>query len=257
VTPEDSSPVPHHRRLVKHVTRIGLGRMSVVEFLVALILLIIAAPFVEEMPAGDLIEAGLMTVVLVSAVLAVGQRGRVSILSLVLVVPPLAGKWALHFNTDTMPPAFYLVPLLAFLIFVVVQFVRFILRAPRVNTEVLCAGLSIYLLLGMLWAFAYTLVALLNPGAFTFTTSTAPHPPLHGFDAFYFSYITLTTVGYGDIVPVHNAARMLASTEAMTGTLFVAVFISRLVALYSASGPAAGASSQDTNGPADKRRAGE
>lgn len=237
MTPKASSPVPHHQRLVKQMTRIGLARMSVVEFLIALILLMIAAPFVEEMPGGDLVEAGLMTVVLVAAVLAVGQRGRVSILSLVLVVPPLAGKWALHFHSDTMPPAFYLVPLLVFLIFVVVQFLRFILRAPRVNTEVLCAGISIYLLLGMLWAFAYTLIAAQHPDAFTYTTGTAPHLPLHGFDAFYFSYITLTTVGYGDIVPVLNAARMLASLEAMTGTLFVAVFISRLVALYSSSRP--------------------
>jgi voltage-gated potassium channel Kch len=58
-----------------------------------------------------------------------------------------------------------------------------------------------------------------------------------GFTAIYFSFITLTTVGYGDIVPVTTVARMLTSTEAMTGTLFLAVLISRLVSLYSTQPP--------------------
>ena len=52
-------------------------------------------------------------------------------------------------------------------------------------------------------------------------------------NAFYFSFITLCTVGYGDITPVFDVARMLAAMEAITGTLYVAVLISRLVALYS------------------------
>lgn len=54
-----------------------------------------------------------------------------------------------------------------------------------------------------------------------------------GSTSFYFSFITLSTVGYGDITPASNVARMLAAAEAITGTLFVAVFIARLVALYS------------------------
>jgi hypothetical protein len=55
--------------------------------------------------------------------------------------------------------------------------------------------------------------------------------------AFYYSFMTLTTVGYGDITPVSNVARMLAITESMSGTLFVGVLIARLVSLYSAPGP--------------------
>ena len=58
-----------------------------------------------------------------------------------------------------------------------------------------------------------------------------------GFNAVYFSYITLTTVGYGDIAPVSNVARMLAITESMSGTLFVGVLIARLVSLYSTPSP--------------------
>jgi hypothetical protein len=59
------------------------------------------------------------------------------------------------------------------------------------------------------------------------------------FDAYYFSFITLSTVGYGDITPLSRGARTLAMMEAMVGTLYMAVLISRLVALYSAQSPAA------------------
>ena len=111
---------------------------------------------------------------------------------------------------------------------------RFVLRASSVDSEVLCASISAYLTLGLIWTMAYWLVEQLTPGAFAFNTATGTKETMEGFNAFYFSFITLSTVGYGDITPVSKVARMLAATEAMTGLLYVAVLIARLVALYSA-----------------------
>jgi voltage-gated potassium channel Kch len=110
---------------------------------------------------------------------------------------------------------------------------RFVLRAPSVNTEVLCASISAYLMLGLLWTVAYWLVAQVTPNAFAFNTATGTKETMVGFNAFYFSFITLSTVGYGDITPVSRIARWLAATEAMTGLLYVTVLIARLVSLYS------------------------
>jgi hypothetical protein len=76
-------------------------------------------------------------------------------------------------------------------------------------------------------------VAAISPTAFAFNTTTGAKESMHGFNAFYFSFVTLSTVGYGDITPVSKVARMLAAMEAMTGLLYVAVLIARLVALYS------------------------
>lgn len=81
--------------------------------------------------------------------------------------------------------------------------------------------------------FSYLLVARADPDAFAFTAGPAAGQSLQLHNAFYFSFITLSTVGYGDIIPVSNVARMLAAMEAITGTLYVAVIISRLVALDS------------------------
>jgi voltage-gated potassium channel Kch len=79
-------------------------------------------------------------------------------------------------------------------------------------------------------------VAQVNPNAFSFNTRSGTATVMSGFTAIYFSFTTLMTVGYGDITPVADVARMLAMLEAMTGTLFVGVMIARLVSLYSASG---------------------
>ena len=110
---------------------------------------------------------------------------------------------------------------------------RFVLRASSVDAEVLCASISAYLMLGLIWTMAYWLVEELSPGAFAFNTTTGAKETMEGFNAFYFSFITLSTVGYGDITPVSKVARMLAAMEAMIGLLYVAVLIARLVGLYS------------------------
>lgn len=225
-------------RLPRAARRSGLSRFSVARFLATLVLLFLAAPFMEEFKEARLIETALFTVVLCMGVLAIGAQRRTLMWAIVLVLPAVLGNWANHFWPERWPLAAVFAARLAFVSFVASRLLVFILRAPRVNSEVLCAGISIYLLLGILWAMAYELVGRLTPDAFVFSV---PAPATHVMtrdNAFYFSFITLTTVGYGDITPVSNLARMLAILEAMTGTLFVGILIARLVSLYTSAGPA-------------------
>ena len=121
------------------------------------------------------------------------------------------------------------------LAFVIGHLLHFILRAPVVNMEVLCGSIAAYLMLGLMWTVAYWLVDQLTPGgAFSFNTNRGAQS-MNGFTGFYFSFITVSTVGYGDITPVSRAARWLAAMEAMTGLLYVAVLIARLVSIYSSA----------------------
>src|SRR5207237_400676 len=188
---------------------------------------------VEEIKGGDLIVSALFSLVLVAGVLAVAERKRTLIIAIVLAFPAIVGRWINHFRPDLIPPVVFLVSGLILIAFVVGHLLRYILRAPSVNTEVLCASISAYLMLGLIWTMAYWLVDQLTPGAFAFNTTTGTKETMEGFNAFYFSFVTLSTVGYGDITPVSKVARMLAATEAMTGLLYVAVLIARLVGLYS------------------------
>jgi hypothetical protein len=225
--------IVHPRGPAKPVPpRLGLRRFSTVELLVALALLFFFFPFVEEVKGGDLIVSILLSLVLLSAVLAVADRKRVFFIALLLAIPAIGGRWINHFRPDLVQPPVFLTAGLILIAFVVANLLRFVLRAPSVNAEVLCASISAYLMLGLLWTVAYWLVDQLTPGAFAFNT-TAGRQSIRGFNAFYFSFVTLSTVGYGDITPVSKVARMLAAMEAMTGLLYVAVLIARLVALYS------------------------
>jgi Ion channel len=209
-----------------------LGRFTSVQLLVALALLFFFFPFVEEVKGGDIIVSILLSLVLLCAVLAVADRKRVLVIAIALAIPAIAGRWISHFRPDLVPPPVFLTAALVLIAFVVANLLRFVLRAPSVNVEVLCASISAYLMLGLLWTVAYWLVDQLTPGAFAFNMNEG-RQSIRGFNAFYFSFVTLSTVGYGDITPVSKVARMLAAMEAMTGLLYVAVLIARLVAMYS------------------------
>src|SRR6266566_6156337 len=147
-------------------------RFSTVELLIALALLFFFFPFVEEVKGGDLIVSLLLSLVLLSAVLAVSDRKGVLLTALVLAIPAIAGRWINHFWPDVVRPAVFLTAALLLTAFVVVNLLRFVLRAPSVNIEVLCASISAYLMLGLMWTMAYWLVDQLTPGAFAFNTTS-------------------------------------------------------------------------------------
>jgi hypothetical protein len=230
---------PKNNPSASRPSRVRNFRSSVAQFLAALVLMLFAAPFLEDFKDGEAIDTILMTLVLILGVLAVGRSHRTLVLAVVLMLPAVATRWVSHFQPHLLPLAS--IAGLVFIGFVEFQLLHFIFRARRVNSEVLCAGISGYLLLGVLWMSAYMLVSRLHPAdplhpelnPFSFNIGAASAHSLSEFEAYYFSFITLSTVGYGDITPLSHGARTLAMTEAMTGTLYVAVLISRLVALYS------------------------
>lgn len=100
-----------------------------------------------------------------------------------------------------------------------------VLGARRINPDVLMGGIAIYLLFGYLFALFYILVERLQPGSFTnLDTEVLLAERLQ-----YFSFVTLSSVGYGDISPVSLLARRIAVMEAVFGQLYLTVFVGRLV----------------------------
>ena len=208
-------------------------RISTVKLLIALILLFAVTPFVENLPNGDFVESGLVTVVMIASLIAVGRDRRVLISAGVLFVPAIAGKWLHHFFPNHVSALYFPVFGIAFFAFTIYRILRFILQTSHVDTEVLSAGIVVYLMLGLLWAQAYILTAQITPDTFHFPLAERSAGRMGGFNAFYFSFSTLTTVGIGDITPLSKVARTLAVMEAVTGTLYLAILISRLVGMYS------------------------
>ena len=224
-----SQPTPA-RPGARFPVRSGLLRHSAAWFLGALLALMISAPFLQHIVMGVVVESAFLLLLLTVAVLAVGGRRWALMWAVLLATPVLAARW-LHFAAPAwVPHEIFLASFLLFVAFVIAQFLWFILHAPRVNSEVLCAAISTYLLLGLWWAIAYTMAARLTPESFAGATGATR--VLQNLDAVYFSFITITTVGYGDITPASGMTRMLAMIEAITGTMYMAVLVARLVSLY-------------------------
>ncbi len=111
-----------------------------------------------------------------------------------------------------------------------------VFRAGPITGDRIRGAVAAYLLLGLVWAFAYALVERAFPGGMKMERAfRSVHHEMQSLA--YFSFVTLTTLGYGDITPVHPAARMLAVAEALVGQLYPAILIGRLVSLEISARP--------------------
>ena len=113
-----------------------------------------------------------------------------------------------------------------------------VLRAQTVTGDTISGALCVYLLIGLVWAFLFMLVESVNPGSFqlgggTTIAADTTHPHSALFSLFlYFSLTTISTVAYGDILPLTAPARGLAALEGIVGQFYMAVLVARLVGLY-------------------------
>ena len=203
----------------------GLSIFSALLLIVIFVIPPLLEPGSGRRLPGDVAHA----LLLVSGVLALGEGKLARRVLLPVALTTLAidlGSWFL----PVPEPWVQGTALLSVLLFLVVV-LRQTLRAGKVTFHRIQGAVAAYLLLGVLWAYAYALVAQFDPAAFSGPISTADGPRAF----FYFSFVTLATVGYGEVLPVHPVARSLAMLEAVTGTLYLAILIARLVSLGVAS----------------------
>ena len=113
---------------------------------------------------------------------------------------------------------------LIFIAIAILVIIQKIFSDTKVTGDTLRGGISIYLMLGIVWYQIYQIILTVVPNAFVGKVS--------GYQVFYFSFVTLTTVGYGDILPANKVAMIMSNLEAIAGQLYPAVIIARLVSLY-------------------------
>jgi hypothetical protein len=198
--------------------------------LIVLILLFFTVPFVGD--RYRILNVSLMAIFFLGTTLialrAAIQNARVYYFWVLVACLTLAAEAA--GNTSfarqrNLAEVFRVIAFLSFvgyLSFAVGVLLKKIFIVRQVTIETIKEGICVYLLLGIIWACFYMLVILFDPQAFS-----AANPSL-----FYFSFTTLTTTGYGDIVPVHPMARVLSNLEGLVGQIYLAIFVARLVGLY-------------------------
>jgi hypothetical protein len=181
----------------------------------------------------------LFPAVLLVAVHAISGRRRHLIFGLTLVIPAIA----IHGTAILVPGAAPLsiargVLILAFLLYVTGLVIQRVFTGTRVTADTINGSICGYLLIGVTWAVLLGLVEALVPGSFDIP-GLAPGILAEGAQAgplvphlLYFSFVTLTTLGYGDILPVEPLARTLAWLEAVAGQIYLTVLVARLVGLH-------------------------
>jgi voltage-gated potassium channel len=205
--------------------------------------MLLVSPFFEEEELAIGIIRILLSLALVAAVYAVSKRRRDLVIGGIIAAPSVIGRWLPDYNTSL--PFFVAVTAATtlFLGFVTYMIVAEVARLRTVTFDTIFGAGCGYLLIGGIWAFIYSMINVVAHPGFVFNNvpSLPPAPDLveqsRLIPLFYFSFITLTSTGFGDILPLSPVAKGFAVSEAVIGQFYVAILVARLVSLQLVSAP--------------------
>ena len=217
------------------------ARFAVLLFLLGSLML--AAPFfgsVDIRSKSGLAEIslGILFVSMLMSAAHAAARSRVSMIVAWCLLAPLIVIWILNIATgsNTIAVVRHIVGLV-YVGYVILLIFGYLFATVRVTVNTIAASLCIYFLIAIVWAEIYSIMEIANPGSFQITGADTKDVLLElGGEgtamALYYSLVTLTTLGYGDIVPRTAPARMFAAMEAVTGQMYLAVLVARLVGMH-------------------------
>jgi len=214
-----------HKRVKGVISTILNARFSALFF--TIILLLLLRPFLAGATGLNIVTDIFLWAILISCVWAVHEKrkhqGIVLGAAVVAIVTDILDVLLRNAVTSWVSK----IAGVLFFVYAVVAILLYLAREEEVTADMIMAAASEYMLIGILFAFLYILVEAAYPGSFSFSGGAADRP---GF--LYFSVVTLTTTGYGDVLPVSPQARSVAILEALTGQLYIAITVARLVSLY-------------------------
>jgi hypothetical protein len=206
-----------------------LPNKRLIYLLIAIVFFLVVNPFFHDAGRAwmSVVFAGFLIPFL--AVWIVAEHRKHLIIATALAVPFVLVSWITRFDPSALLIAVRYLLAVAFYGFAVYVVLHNI-HKREVTIDVIVGSVSAYLLIGVMWAFLYQLLNLISPGSFLSTIASETGSGT--IDYFYYSFVTLTTLGFGDIVPVSSVARSFTALEAVTGVLFMAIVIARVIGLH-------------------------
>jgi Ion channel len=201
--------------------------------LISILLLFIVAPLAAGVRQGALILNVIAATVLIAGSYALFERKRLFVVAVALSAISIVATWLLIASRQHWASLLSRSCVILLIVFFSVTILGYVLHSGRVTVDKIFAAICVYMLIGYAWTFTYALIDELQPGSFVALSATAADDYVAREIQFrYFSFITLTTVGYGDILPRSAAARTMAVLEAITGQIYLTVLVARLVGLH-------------------------
>ena len=191
----------------------------------AIMLVILVSPFIrQEGNIGALTSTLLLTMIPLASYYAF-SRDRMRAMIIILLGAPFVILDAINlFHANRyLPTVMYGFGTILYL-YIIVLLLKNLLARRTVTTDMIYCAISIYLLIGIMWAGVYAILRSVSPGSFSGTPGS--------FDPIYFSFVTLTTVGYGDVAPLTILSKRFAVFEAAMGSIYMAIIVALIVGRY-------------------------
>ena len=200
-------------------------------FLLAMIfLLLVVSPFLEGLTRLQFLFNAFLSGVLISGVYALSQKIRNLAIAALLAVPMLISLWAKYFVQSDLIFLIGRICGVFFIAFTIFHILRHIFQEKQVTRDTIAGAAAVYMLFALMWAFMFDVLELLQPGSFAISETQVLGQQRNIF--LYYSFVTITTLGYGAIIPVTNIATSLAAIEAVAGQLYLVVLVAWLVGMY-------------------------
>jgi hypothetical protein len=225
---------------------------KLIYLLSAQVLLLVIYPYFDVQGWTLALFRCLAAVTFLSAVYAVSGKPRQWMIALALAIPAATLNVMAALHPDPLKAIPTLVCTILFLAFTLGCLLIAVVRVKTVVKDTIYAAVSVYLMMAGVWALLYLLLYTVQPHAFAvnFKHVTAV---VGWSDFLFYSFVTLTTTGYGDIVPITAQARSLSILEAVAGTMYIAVLVARLVGLYASARLVAAQSAHEAQSSAEGR----
>lgn len=200
--------------------------------LMSLVSVLLVYPYLLGRSSTEALLVLLNATVVVTAIYAVRHSRSHLITALVIGIPQLAVSWLNVVVSGGDYAIAQAVLTILFYGYALVRVLDYVLRGRDVTLDKIYGAAGVYLLMGYMWASCFDLVLTLQPDAFAMNGNRFPEAALAFRDLVHFSFVTLTSLGYGDITPVSDQARSLAFLEVIAGNLYMALLVARLVGAY-------------------------
>lgn len=200
--------------------------------LAGLLFLLLATPLFQDLTGTEnpfVLELSFSLFLMIGIWSLYGAR-RVFLLGIVLVALGVGGNILALAGAGPFVVYLSLCSYIIFLLLTISLAIRQVMRSGTIDANSIVGAICIYLLIGVIWALLYVFVNILIPGSFNVQISGSAYVQLQAF--LYYSFVTLTTLGYGDIAPIRETARELSTIEAILGQFYIATLVAGLVAAY-------------------------